>query len=305
MAIPSAMPVVRVLFGLPPSSATILILAGLYWKLHGVHRPETMKKSVIKRRKRVIPATQGTPSIDDGSSTGEPSGSPPPTSEDNLERGSINSDGSVNLGLRRRPEHALSLVPEPILRHNRQASPLPTGGLIQYHQSSNIHKGRELLESFSDDNRLAPLTGVNATDNRQSSLSPSSFLSSSRKRSMSTTNSDASNTREDRDSSKRLSSIKSILNLASGNESLNEQTRRSRLSPGSTAPSPSPGIVTNNSGAAGPSSTFASAQNNARDPSGESEVSKAEKRAALQREAEMMREMLAAKERELAELGLD
>ncbi|KAL9581769.1 MAG: hypothetical protein Q9203_005761 [Teloschistes exilis] len=31
---------------------------GLYHKLHGVHRPVTMKKSVIKRRKRVVPAMQ-------------------------------------------------------------------------------------------------------------------------------------------------------------------------------------------------------------------------------------------------------
>jgi GATA-binding protein len=32
---------------------------GLYYKLHGVHRPVAMKKSVIKRRKRVVPAGQG------------------------------------------------------------------------------------------------------------------------------------------------------------------------------------------------------------------------------------------------------
>lgn len=31
---------------------------GLYHKLHGVHRPVTMKKSTIKRRKRVVPAMQ-------------------------------------------------------------------------------------------------------------------------------------------------------------------------------------------------------------------------------------------------------
>jgi hypothetical protein len=40
-----------------------------------------------------------------------------------------------------------------------------------------------------------------------------------------------------------------------------------------------------------------------RSGSGESDPSKAEKRAALQREAERMRELLAAKERELAEFG--
>lgn len=39
--------------------AQVLIIAsGLYYKLHGVHRPVAMKKSIIKRRKRVVPATQ-------------------------------------------------------------------------------------------------------------------------------------------------------------------------------------------------------------------------------------------------------
>ena len=37
------------------SSKLCLLLAGLYHKLHGVHRPVAMKKSTIKRRKRVIP----------------------------------------------------------------------------------------------------------------------------------------------------------------------------------------------------------------------------------------------------------
>jgi hypothetical protein len=32
-------------------------LSGLYYKLHGVHRPSGMKKSEIKRRRRVMPAT--------------------------------------------------------------------------------------------------------------------------------------------------------------------------------------------------------------------------------------------------------
>ncbi len=32
---------------------TFLICAGLYFKLHGTHRPNSMKKTVIKRRKRV------------------------------------------------------------------------------------------------------------------------------------------------------------------------------------------------------------------------------------------------------------
>ncbi|RAL65597.1 hypothetical protein DID88_005269 [Monilinia fructigena] len=41
------------------SGHTICNACGLYYKLHGVHRPVTMKKSIIKRRKRVVPAVQG------------------------------------------------------------------------------------------------------------------------------------------------------------------------------------------------------------------------------------------------------
>jgi hypothetical protein len=79
------------------------------------------------------------------------------------------------------------------------------------------------------------------------------------------------------DSSKRLSSIKSILNPSGGSgltEARGETPRSSVRSP--------------------PRSPLVGAA--------ESDAAKAEKRAALQREAEQMRALLAAKERELAEL---
>lgn len=40
-----------------------LITAGLYYKLHGQHRPVQMKKAEIKRRKRVVPASMNEGSV--------------------------------------------------------------------------------------------------------------------------------------------------------------------------------------------------------------------------------------------------
>ncbi|KAG0164193.1 putative electron transfer flavoprotein subunit [Apophysomyces sp. BC1034] len=67
---------------------TICNACGLYYKLHNVHRPVSMKRSVIKRRKRVIMAdgpTEEGETDDDGemstpalvNDTGSSSGSPP------------------------------------------------------------------------------------------------------------------------------------------------------------------------------------------------------------------------------------
>ncbi|KAJ0115363.1 GATA factor SREP [Diaporthe amygdali] len=285
---------------------TICNACGLYYKLHGVHRPVTMKKSVIKRRKRVIPAShegghEGSAPVESVESS-----SPPP--EMSSARGSMNPDGSVNLGMRRRDEHeALQLVPESVLRQNRPSPPLPSGDLTQY-QSSHPRPHRELApESLNDDNRLAPITSLAGTSGRQSSLSPASFLSPTRKRSFGEAGHPGSSESE---SNKRLSSIKSILNPAAtprapsmsprmrGAEELAQQ-RMYQGSPASTSVSaPSPSMY--------PTATLAPYDPpypHSRSASGESDPSKAERRAALQREAERMRELLAAKERELAEFG--
>lgn len=347
---------------------TICNACGLYYKLHGVHRPTFMKKSVIKRRKRVIPTTHDA-QTDEYSSSGEQGVSPPPPSavstvptasttsgasasaappapaapvapaapaglatqptlpppaEMAMERGTLNSDGSVNLGLRRRPEQSLSLVPEPLLRQNRQTSPRHVGGdLTQYHSSSSsqqpLSNRMDVSGSLNDDNRLAPMTGLTTLPplDRQTSLSPSSFLSPTRKRSFSSSENDFAshasrdgsanasggggssgvgtsgvrvgggsasgsgsgsnnNSNSNNNSSaqeantKRLSSIKSLLNAPSDDDD--------NVIMGGMG-GPYPGVGGNE----------------------ELERARAERREALRREAERMREMLAAKERELAE----
>ena len=63
LATTSVMPVVGILHILSNSSFVLHFLifisfSGLYFKLHGTHRPNSMKKTVIKRRKRV-PAAPG------------------------------------------------------------------------------------------------------------------------------------------------------------------------------------------------------------------------------------------------------
>lgn len=291
LATPSAMLAVGTTPAGAPNCSLLTLSIGLYYKLHGVHRPVTMKKSIIKRRKRVIPAPDG--SQDGDMALSERADSPSSEAESTMEKGSMNPDGSVNLGIRPRQE-PMTLVPEEVLRQNRQASPLPSSSLGQYH-SSHSNQPHHIPDSLIDENRLAPLTSISMLSDRQSSLSPASFLSPSRKRSFSTT--DMEPNQNDDDHPKRLSSIKSILNptaTSPGPENFAEQPQHLLPSPRSTAAStPSPGAYSN-----GPQPQFGS-QDSAREAGG----AKAERRAMLEREAERMRELLAAKERELAELG--
>ncbi|KZL69264.1 gata zinc finger [Colletotrichum incanum] len=285
------------------SGHTICNACGLYYKLHGVHRPVTMKKSIIKRRKRVIPSSFGgewTEEMLEGSETQSlaPEGSP--------ERGTMNEDGSINLGFRRREDNTMAMLPDPNLRQNRQGSPLPSHDLAAY-QSSSSRTSHPYPGSLNDDNRLAPITSLTAGGERQSSLSPASFLSPSRKRSLSAEGNPPGDGGPD--TSKRLSSIKSILNPTSaddspayhsGSDDAAEHYARSAMSPAASAPSPGSYSNTHSTPLPSPGPSSQTSNPGYRP---ETERVKAEKRAALVREAERMREMLAAKERELAELG--
>jgi GATA-binding protein len=277
-------------------------LVGLYYKLHGVHRPVTMKKSIIKRRKRVIPVPGG-PESDGG--TSERADSPPSENDAPKERGSVNPDGSVNLGLRRRvQEPPLKLVPEEVLMRNRHTSPMPSTSLGQYQSSHSSSQPNHIPESLTDENRLAPITSIPMPHDRNSSLSPSSFLSPSRKRSFSSAAIEPNN-QNDAEPPKRLSSIKSILNpeaSSPGREEYREPSQPFTMTPGTTAAStPSPGTFSNTGPLPVPPRLPSPRELLQTDA--ERERSKAERRAILEREREMMRELLAAKERELAELG--
>lgn len=287
----------------------LLTLPGLYYKLHGLHRPSTMKKSTIKRRKRVIPASQEEEvdeTMEDAAET--------QSQEKTPERGTINDDGSINLGFRRRPEHPLTIEPEPVMRSlNRQTPPSQTkSDLAAYHQSATL--SRTAPTFLNDDNRLAPLTSMSMALDRQTSLSPASFLSPSRKRSFSSAEAEPNNLADTGyDNAKRISSIKSILNpsvpaessnmTGAGSDDGNEYPPRPLRSPASTTnsgPSPGPFSMRDNTPA---TSTMSGGHMGAYD---ETEYKlRADRRAALQREADRMREMLAAKERELLELGND
>jgi GATA-binding protein, other eukaryote len=276
---------------------------GLYYKLHGVHRPVAMKKSVIKRRKRVVPAPQGTQAsgLDVNS---HPAGSPESddassSNPSHDQRGTVNTDGSINLGFR--PRYEPRLLPAPVTAQQLEGQQqLPSIGPAGHGSDQSNHQENSLL---NHDNRLPPMTSYPSPTPRPPSLSPNSFLSSNRKRSFTAADSEATHSNSD-SNSKRLSSIKSILNpsqqSSENSESLDPSLRLGR-SPEMRYGRPlSPSNF--GQGVAGTSEST-SRPGSARDPGSDSERAKMEKRVALQRETERIREALRAKERELAELN--
>jgi len=259
-----------------------------------------MKKATIKRRKRVIPAGEDE-EMDGVSQTGDR-----PGLASTLEKGTMNSDGSINLGFRRNAPQPVAIEPQAPAGHpsnaHKQPSPLSASSdLAAYHQQSSL-RPHNMPQSLNDDNRLPPITSMAASGagvDRQSSISPASFLSLARKRSFSSTDNELRNYDDGSDNPKRLSSIKSILNPASQNGGRRDDRHEYSLpplrSPGTTVVSaPSPGLHSTRDPTPALSDVYS-----------ESEQTKADRRAALQREAERMREMLAAKERELMALGND
>ncbi len=222
-------------------------------------------------------------------------GSPPAESR---QRGSINPDGSVNLGFRMRN------LPDPTTTRGQNG--LPSSDLTAYASTSSQSHAHEHLDSLSDDNRLPPMTAYPSPTQNRSSLSPNSFLSPSRKRSFSATEieplpslSESGSHNIPSTHAKRLSSIKSILNPG-----FSEPESSGRRSPVQYPGVPSPSMSSGGYATSPSNSGGSSALSSGRDAHSESEMAKVERREMLQREAEKMREALKAKERELAELGL-
>lgn len=258
-----------------------------------------MKKAIIKRRKRVVPVTQdaqapgndgtynhlGSPEADDQSMT-----------DSQEQRGSMNPDGSINLGLRLRNQPGRTVLPEPISANRGQnGQQSSTSNLTAYVSTPNNQAPpHQNLESLSNENRLPPMASYPSPTQRHPSLSPNSFLSPSRKRSFSELDArgEANSLAEPAPSanSKRLSSIKSILNPGFSEPEANDTDPHLRptISPGPMSnrytPSPANSVV-------------------GRDSQNENDRAKLERREMLQREADRMREALRAKERELAELA--
>lgn len=242
-----------------------------------------MKKATIKRRKRVIAAQDDAESIDNDGSGRSIEGTP--------ERGTMNDDGSVNLGFRRRAQQLPPIEPRAGLGvPGGQPSPLSTDPAT--HQTSLQPQQPQQHDApmyLNEENRLASLATVASSEERQPSLSPASFLSSSRKRSFSAAEGDPPPSSE---GSKRVSSIKSILNPADESAQMRYDEGREYA-----ARSPHAGFaVTAGAGQYSPG-------RGGREASAEG-PGVAGRREALRLEAERMRDMLAQKERELAELGL-
>ncbi|MCJ1354777.1 MAG: putative electron transfer flavoprotein subunit [Icmadophila ericetorum] len=112
---------------------TICNACGLYHKLHGITRPVTMKKSIIKRRKRVVPAQQEQMSEQSGQQTYPNSVSPESSPQVKNDNGPFHpSDFSprappIDLGFRPREpqENQYSYEPPPIdfTGYNRPTPP--------------------------------------------------------------------------------------------------------------------------------------------------------------------------------------
>ena len=254
-----------------------------------------MKKATIKRRKRVIPASQEGDEDEVMESVETPNMESPP------ERGTVNLDGSINLGSRRyangdlQPAGQLSAAE--VMERDLAAASLSS--LSAYRQPSSQIGTPDTYHA--EERRLAPMASMAREVDRNSSISPASLMSTARKRSISTTGSEVDrHGGSPSDNLKRLSSITSILKSSDRMDTMGYSL------PPLRAPAPTTGAYDNNPHSPHQpvsSDGRAMSQRQTSHKRDETARLKTDRRAALRREAEQMREMLAAKERELMELG--
>ncbi len=292
------------------------LLTGLYHKLHGVHRPVTMKKSVIKRRKRVVPATTGGVMPNMTRNAGSPESDDQHQRSDDAheaQRGSMNTDGSISLGFRPRqpqsqePSRNLPELPGQIRGQNgHQHQHQHQQNDLQSYTSTPQQMQQHDKSSLSVDNRLPPMAAYPSPGHRPSSLSPNFLLSpNNRKRSVSATEDGQSMQQQPQQPQsghgQRTGSIKSILNHA-------PQMQMS-LPPGDEVLDPSLRTPVQQSPVQGYAPVASMGQSNGsgqRTSSGmrgEEEKVRMQRREALEREAERMREELRRKEEELEQLS--
>ncbi|MCJ1477654.1 putative electron transfer flavoprotein subunit [Lambiella insularis] len=277
--------------------ATVAWLSGLYHKLHGVSRPVAMKKSTIKRRKRVVPAGQ-----DQGSEQLPSQRHPPPSVSpepslamvsERLQQGrsaNLNPDGSASLGFRPR-ESSSDRQYEAILTDF-------TGFGRQPSMSPNMYSQERLQNSLQNS-----LTITSPGQDRSSNQPTQTEQRQKRSFAVAEGTGDrASSPGSARPN--RLSSISSILNPAQQSASRNGDTSMEPTSQRGTSSEPQRQRA--QASGASPSLEHRSWQFDFEDASGSAAiVEKSSRKAQLKREAEQMRQILKAKERELQELDRD
>lgn len=259
-----------------------------------------MKKSVIKRRKRVIPATHEHSPGQSHPATFPRAISPdsqhvdmPKTNVVSDQAENINPDGSVDLGFRARGSN------ENLPNHHRAYQPPP----IDF-TGYQVDRSRHHVDYPQEQHRVSPNTFHADLRNVPSTEPPVSVSTTpprnARKRSISVAEGDsARDHRSESARSNRLSSISSILNPTQQSDGDNVPIDPSLTAIDRDNYHQQPHQISQQH------PTLASSEDRSRpvavdDPGGKERLAR---RAQLQREAGEMREMLKAKERELAELS--
>jgi hypothetical protein len=254
-----------------------------------------MKKPTIKRRMRVVSATQD---VEMKNAANSPE---PRKIERRLKRGTENDDGSINLGAQRRTAQHLSTAESKPATVRTSCQAFPLAATLDFITCQERRKYSQRIPSHTNaDSGVSPISSMADISSQQRSMSLPSFLSPKRKRPSSATDTGGgSNTNLGQESSKRISSIMSILTMSTGGGGRSGSTDMSEyiLPPiRSAGEFLSPPVKDIRPGA-GTKDTERQMDRI------ESDRLKAAQRLALRSEMERINEMLAAKERELLELG--